>query len=197
MSKGINLLSGILDFRQEGGRNMPTNQVELDPVTHITADAIGKPGQRVFYIQAWQDNQVVSLIVEKVQVQTLAVGIEQFLAEIQTRFPDLSEAGREFDEMHMHIQPPVDPLFRVGELSLAYDSERDMACLIAEEAESAESPESGVARLWCTRSQLRALGTWGLEVSSRGRAICPQCGEPMDPAGHFCPKRNGHKHSEN
>jgi predicted amidophosphoribosyltransferase len=31
-------------------------------------------------------------------------------------------------------------------------------------------------------------------VVNRGRPICPQCGEPMDPAGHFCPKKNGNKH---
>ena len=96
----------------------------------------------------------------------------------------------------MRITPPVDPLFRVGEMGLGYDEEHDMVVLVAREmlAEGQDAEESGVVRFWCTRSQVRALGHWGLEVANRGRPICPQCGEPMDPAGHFCPKKNGHKH---
>jgi hypothetical protein len=31
---------------------MPRFEIDVDPCDHITADAIGKPGQRVFYIQA-------------------------------------------------------------------------------------------------------------------------------------------------
>jgi uncharacterized repeat protein (TIGR03847 family) len=173
---------------------MPGNDIEFDPVTHMTVDAIGKPGQRVFYIQAWQNERVAALIVEKVQVQTLAIGVEQFLAEIQQRYPDLVEAEREFDELRMRIQPPVDPIFRVGELSLAYDNDRDLVCLIAQEVPVPEEGEPSTARFWCTRSQIRAIGQWGLEVASRGRSICPYCGEPIEPEGHFCPKRNGHKH---
>jgi uncharacterized repeat protein (TIGR03847 family) len=136
------------------------------------------------------------LIVEKIQIQSLAVGLEQFLAEIQQKYPDLPESSAEFSEEKMHIQPPVDPLFRVGELGLGYDADRDLVVLVTRELLSEEeAPEEGrVVRFWCTRSQIRAMCHWGMEVASRGRAICPQCGEPMDPSGHFCPKRNGHKH---
>ncbi|MDR3575530.1 MAG: DUF3090 domain-containing protein [Anaerolineaceae bacterium] len=175
---------------------MPRVEVDLNPVTHIITDAIGKPGERTFYIQAWQDDHVVSVLVEKVQIQTLAIGIEQFLTELATRYPDLPQASEEFDEEKMHIHPPVDPLFRVGELGLAYDADQDLLILVAREVqgEGIDPEETGVARFWCTRSQLRVLGKWGMEISGRGRPICPQCGEPMEPEGHFCPKRNGHKH---
>lgn len=171
-------------------------QIELDPVSHITTDAIGRPGQRVFYIQARQGDQVVTLLVEKFQVQTMAVGVEHFLSELDNRYKGLPPASDEYDENQMRIDPPVDPLFRVGELGLAYDSERDLACLIAREilAEDQPEDEAGEVRFWCTRSQLKAMCAWGSVVVSRGRAICPQCGEPMDPEGHFCPKKNGHKH---
>jgi uncharacterized repeat protein (TIGR03847 family) len=96
----------------------------------------------------------------------------------------------------MRIQPPVDPLFRVGELGLAYDSDRDLLVLVAREViiDEQNPEETSVVRFWCTRSQLRAMTRWGLEVTGRGRPICPYCGEPMEPEGHFCPKRNGHKH---
>jgi uncharacterized repeat protein (TIGR03847 family) len=170
--------------------------IELRPVTHITTDAIGQPGKRVFYIQGWQDERTVTLIVEKVQIQSLAIGLEQFLVEVSEKYPDLPEASVDFDEEKMHIQPPVDPLFRVGEIGLGYDIDQDLVVLVAHEllAEESEAEEASVVRYWCTRSQLRAMCRWGIEVASQGRPLCPQCGQPMDPAGHFCPKRNGHKH---
>ena len=174
---------------------MPRSEIDLNPVVHITIDAIGKPGQRVFYIQGWQnDTQLITLIVEKAQVQTLALGIEQFIAEVQQKYPDLMEASSEYDEDKMAISPPVDPMFRVGELGLAYDADQDRLVLIAREilTEGMEPEEASLVRFWCSRSQMRGLASWCLEVTNRGRPICPQCGEPMDPEGHFCPKKNGH-----
>lgn len=176
---------------------MPRTETDLNPVTHITTDAIGKPGSRVFYIQGWQEaDRVVTLIVEKVQIQTLAVGVDQFLTELKEQYPDLPDASDDFDETKMHISPPVDPLFRIGELGLAYQEDSDQLVLVAREVtvEDQEPEDVSVVRFWCTRSQMRALARWGAEVTSRGRPICPQCGEPMDPEGHFCPKKNGHKH---
>jgi uncharacterized repeat protein (TIGR03847 family) len=177
------------------GESMP-DEIDFHPVTHITTDAIGSIGKRVFYIQGWEEHRTVTVIVEKIQIQSLAIGLEQFLSEIQKRFPNLSEASGDFVEEQMHINPPVDPLFRVDELGLGYDSEKDLLVLVLRETLLEEQkPEDGrVVRLWCTRSQLKACCRWGMEVASRGRPICPQCGEPMDPARHFCPKKNGHKH---
>ena len=68
---------------------MPRFELDLNPVSHITTDAIGQPGQRVFYLQGIQDDRTVTLLIEKVQIQSLAVGVEQFLAEIGQKFPDL------------------------------------------------------------------------------------------------------------
>ena len=172
-------------------------EIDLQPISHITADAIGQPGKRVFYIQGWQEERTVTLIVEKIQVQSLAVGVEQFLAELHEKFPELSEASADYDELQMHINPPVDPLFRVGELGLGYDSDSDLVVLVTREISPEEDQveeEGRVVRFWCSRSQIRAMCHWGMEVASRGRPSCPQCGEPMDPEGHFCPKKNGHKH---
>ena len=51
---------------------MPEFTYDLDPVTRITAHAVGQPGQRVFYLQARRDRQLVSLIAEKEQIRALA-----------------------------------------------------------------------------------------------------------------------------
>ena len=177
---------------------MPRFELDLNPVSHITADAIGRPGQRVFYLQGWReaDPQPVTVLIEKIQLQSLAVGAEQLLAEIAKQKPDLPEVDAEFDEDKMRIAPPVDPLFRAGEIGLGYDAENDLVVILTREivAEGEEQENAAVVRFWCTRAQLKHLARWGSEVVSRGRPICPQCGQPMEPEGHFCPKKNGHKH---
>lgn len=169
-------------------------EIDLRPVNHITTDAIGPPGKRVFYIQGIKDEQVVTLIIEKFQLQTLTVGVEQFLAEIQQRLPMLQEALPEFNEEKMRINPPVEPLFRVSEFGLSYDGEEDIVALIAREVPSQAEESGQVVRFWCSRTQLRAMVHWGMEITNRGRPLCEQCGQPMDPEGHFCSRKNGHKH---
>jgi uncharacterized repeat protein (TIGR03847 family) len=96
----------------------------------------------------------------------------------------------------MRIHPPVDPLFRAGELGLGYDSDHDLIVLLLREivVEGQDSEQAAVVRFWLDRSQARRLARWSLETINRGRPICPQCGQPMEPEGHFCPKKNGHKH---
>jgi uncharacterized repeat protein (TIGR03847 family) len=171
---------------------MPRIEIELNPVNRVTADAIGPPGKRVFYLQANTDVETVTMIAEKFQVQSLSVGVEQFLAEIAERFPDLSQASSAFDEAYMKISPPVDPVFRLADIGLGYNAEEDMVILVVHELlPEGSDEEPGIVRLWCTRSQLRALGHWGVEVANQGRPICPQCGQPEEPEGHFCVKKNG------
>jgi uncharacterized repeat protein (TIGR03847 family) len=175
---------------------MPRFEIDVDPCDHITADAIGAPGQRVFYLQAYQDQRTITILIEKAQLQSLAIGIEQFLSQINQQNPGLEEAAGEFHEEQMRIQPPVDPLFRAGEIGLGYDKERDRVVIFAKELLTEEDePESAAQiRFWATRSQMQKLARWGADVINRGRPICPQCGQPMEPEGHFCPRKNGHLH---
>lgn len=175
---------------------MPRFEIDVDPCEHITADAIGAPGQRVFYLQAFQAARTVTVIIEKVQLQSLSVGIEQFLANLSQQNPDLPEASADFSDEQMRINPPLEPVFRTGEIGLGYDKERDLVVIVTREilADGEEADEAATIRFWCTRSQARALARWGVEVVQRGRPICPQCGQPMEPEGHFCPKKNGYRH---
>jgi uncharacterized repeat protein (TIGR03847 family) len=175
---------------------MPSNEYELKPVLRITTDAIGDPGKRVFYLQGRSDDQLLTLLIEKQQIQSLAVGVEQFLQDLEERYPELSEAATEFEEVKMGLDNPIEPAFRVGQIGLGYDEDSDLLVLVAREFQNEGEDEdtADVARFWCTRSQLRSLCNWGLELANRGRPICGNCSQPIDPEGHFCPKRNGHKH---
>ncbi len=171
-------------------------EIELNPTYHLTADAIGQPGKRVFYIQGKNDETTITLLIEKLQLQSLVNGMMQFLTEIRKKFSNLAPASGNYVEDSMHIPLPLDPLFRVGEMGLAYDTDRDLICLILKEIVVPDMiPEDAdTVRFWCSRDQILQLANWGIEIISRGRPICPQCGEPMEPEGHFCPKKNGHKH---
>ena len=55
---------------------------DLDPVTRLTADAVGEPGQRTFYLQAASGADQVTLLVEKEQVRRLAESLESWLPEL-------------------------------------------------------------------------------------------------------------------
>ena len=176
---------------------MPQTEIELNPVDDITTDAIGQPGERIFYLQARKGDQIITLLVEKIQIQSLAVAVEQFLAEIKQDNPELPDASSQYMEDEMHLISPVEPLFRVGDFGLGYDSSADLVILALREAvmEGGDDGETRTARFWCTRSQLRRMVHWGIELTNRGRPICPLCGEVINPGGHFCPKNNGHKKS--
>ena len=171
-------------------------EVELKDVTQLTADAIGKPGARTFFLQGVKGDEVVTLLIEKIQLQGLTEGAEQFLEMVLKEYPELPKIKGDYDEENMRLRSPFKPLFRVGDIGVAFDSELDRVCLIAKELmlDQPEDVKPRVVRLWCTRSQWLALARRGQTVIHSGRPICPQCQQPMEPEGHFCPKKNGRKH---
>jgi uncharacterized repeat protein (TIGR03847 family) len=174
--------------------------MDLGPVDRITTDAVGEPGLRTFYIQARSGPELVTIVVEKQQVDLLAASILELMANL-----DL-ETGTGPAEEELDLEQPFEPKWRAGKLSIGYDEGRDLFVLEAEEfrpepedADEAENdPRSLVegepdsVRMWATREQMFALSRHGAAVSERGRPRCQFCGNPMDPEGHACPAMNGH-----
>src|SRR4029453_1972514 len=77
----------------EGRR--PGPRLDPDPVPRLTADAVGEPGQRTFYLQAASGADQVTLLVEKEQVRRLAESLETWLPELAADRPeDPGEAAR-------------------------------------------------------------------------------------------------------
>jgi uncharacterized repeat protein (TIGR03847 family) len=175
---------------------MPFQHLEIKPVEQITAGAIGEPGNRVFYLQARNRERTISLGTEKDQLQMLAVSVEQFLVELHQRFPNLPEADAQYDEAEMELVEPLEPVFRTGSMGLGYDEHADRLLLVVREQIEGEisSDDASEASFWCSRAQLRRLAHWCVELARRGRPMCGNCGNPIDPEGHFCVRRNGHKH---
>ena len=48
-------------------------------------------------------------------------------------------------------------------------------------------------RVRLTAAQAREFADRAQAVVSAGRPPCPFCGLPLDPAGHVCPRQNGHR----
>ena len=181
--------------------------MELGPVDRITADALGEPGMRTFYLQARSGDELITVVVEKEQVVLLSQSVLELLAEVPLETGPL-------DETELALEEPVDPLFHAGRLSIGYDPDGDRFLLEVTEFEPDDEDETEDAgpglvdddplaiglegepetiRLWASREQMLALSRHGAEVADRGRPTCRFCGNPIDPEGHVCPATNGHR----
>lgn len=160
--------------------------------SRITIDAVGSPGQRLFLLQASDGSRVVTLKIEKQQAEILAEGIDQFLEELSQEFPSMLLSPSETHEPDVSLHEPVEVLFTIGQMGLGYDEAEESLVLVARElVPEDEADEATVARFWISPDQMRALGQHVRQVAAQGRPICPICQNPIDPAGHFCPKSNG------
>jgi uncharacterized repeat protein (TIGR03847 family) len=178
--------------------------IELDPVDTLGAGAVGEPGQREFYLQARKERAQLTVLVEKEQIALLATEAVAFLDRIADEYP---EEGIRLPISVAELQEPTVPLFRARLIGLGFDPERELVLIELRErsadgdeedvddedppAPAVEDEEDGfVARLYATRSQVRAMAARGAAAVTAGRPPCPLCDQPMDPAGHRCPRWN-------
>jgi uncharacterized repeat protein (TIGR03847 family) len=170
--------------------------MDLGPVDRITAGTIGEPGSRTFYLQARGRGQLMTVVVEKEQVQLLAASILELLADLELE----TGVGPSGDELG--LEEPVDPMWRAGRLSIGYDHDRQLFVIeIEESVPEAEDDDASlldetgrpeVVQLAATREQMFALSRHGAAVVEQGRPTCQFCGNPIDAEGHACPAMNGH-----
>jgi uncharacterized repeat protein (TIGR03847 family) len=194
----------------------------FEPPERFVAGTVGEPGDRTFFLQARGGGRVVSVALEKVQVSLLAEKLEELLIEASKRFGvDLPEAPVLAVHDNDPLDTPVDEEFRVGTLGLAFDVDTATVVIEAIEAGEAEveielgeddeddaevddtedddddeddEPDDDLDRL---RVRLRPEATREFidrarRVVAAGRPPCPLCGQPLDPAGHLCPRHNGY-----
>jgi len=180
---------------------MPNQVFELNPVDYLVPGAEGEPGKRTFYLQARKGHRLITLVCEKEHVAALAVAAERLLLALAGGDAD-AVVEPDATAMSMALEYPLEPLFRVGQINLGYDQVKKRVVIIAYESLEAPEDESGTegseptpsaVHLWVTPAQMRAFGLRGHELVAAGRPICAMCGQPIDPEGHFCPRRNGHR----
>lgn len=145
---------------------MARTELELNPVQFITIGTIGPKGRRVFHLQAGHDNKLVSFTIEKEQAWALSEAINEFIIELDERL-DLSTEV-EMASLDMDLREPIEPYFRVSQMSLAFEEDSDYIILIAEEF-AEEGEEADIVRMWCTREQMYALSIQAMDMVESGR----------------------------
>ncbi len=167
-----------------------SSSFDLSPVDRITVGTVGPTGKRTFYLQARQGSQLVTLKMEKQQVGALAGLLGELLA-------DLPSVGTLPDKLD--LEEPVLAEWAIGAIRVEYDSGADQIVLVAEEIDLVDEEgvplagAGGLARFAATREQVAAVAIHGVGLVEAGRPPCPLCGYPLDPAGHSCPRTNGHR----
>jgi uncharacterized repeat protein (TIGR03847 family) len=188
----------------------------FEPPERFVAGTVGEPGDRTFFLQARGGGRVVSVALEKVQVSLLAEKLEELLTEASRRFGvDLPDPPAVAAHDNEPLDTPVDEEFRVGTLGLAFDVDTSTVVIEAIEAGEGETevdlggdddetgepddddddePDDDLDRLRVrlTPDATRAFIDRARRVVAAGRPPCPLCGQPLDPAGHLCPRHNGY-----
>lgn len=169
----------------------------------FVAGTVGEPGDRSFYLQAVHEARVVSVLLEKQQVQVLADRMGLLLEEVQRRF-GAPVPPREIEVTDIRpLQTPIDAEFRVGTMGLGWDSDAGavvVELLAVTETEVDESvvlddAEEGpdAVRVFLTPVQAREFAQRSEKVVAAGRPPCPLCSEPLSPEGHMCVRTNGYR----
>ena len=181
-----------------------SNIIELNPVDFVTVGTIGPKGKRTFHLQAGQDNRIVSFTIEKEQAQALSSAIAELLDDIDHRENTKTEA--DFSDLDMELREPIEPLFRIAQMGLAYEARDNKVILIAqelvpqseEELQEMDDIEDAldddddedddfsifeggpgdpqVVRMWCSREQMRALSLHAMDTVKSGRPDAKQNG---------------------
>ena len=163
--------------------------IELSQPDFVTIDTVGPPGQRTFYLQAAQDDVLITLIIEKEQAAAMSLAISGMLEK-------LGEAEEDVESPDLGLIQPVDPLFHVGRLGLAYDETRDMLVITAEDLAPQKQVPRAKVQIWIDRAQMATLAHQAAVAVRSGRPVCPLCGETIDLGEkHICVRGNGRKHA--
>jgi uncharacterized repeat protein (TIGR03847 family) len=180
--------------------------VELTDPHHVTAGYTGVPGSRTFFVQAADETEQVTVLVEKGQV----AGLSELLTQLLARVEDVP--ATDWDRAAMDLRPPIEPRWRVGTIQVGLDPERGRFVLefaelvVVDDSDDLDPDDLDVddllddavgdareLRIWADQDQARRLAAHCAEVIGEGRPRCELCGRPTELDGsHVCPSTNGH-----
>ena len=183
---------------------MTRHRFLFDTPDRFVAGTVGEPGNRTFFLQARDGGRIVSVALEKVQVAALAQRLDELLDTLESRGIEGAEADDALLGDTGPLDEPINDAFRVGTLSLGWDTADDLVLVEAreigdeDEEEGDEEPDEededgpDLLRIRMTARAAREFVARAVRVLAAGRPPCPLCGQPLDPQGHLCPRRNGH-----
>jgi uncharacterized repeat protein (TIGR03847 family) len=179
----------------------------FDPPERFVAGTVGPPGQRTFFLQARAGSRIVSVALEKQQVQALAERVDELLDEVmsselnEAMIPAVAPLGLDDAEP---LEQPIEEEFRAGTMTLSWDPGDERIVIevfpfseaavvtpdqLDEDFEEPEPEEVFLVRL--APGHARAFVKRAEQVLDAGRPSCPFCGNPIDPDGHLCVRANG------
>lgn len=168
--------------------------IDLSDPDVFTTGTIGSPGQRVFFLQVRDGDLVVTVGCEKQQVAALADYFDGLLEDLE---PTPYAVG----SSDLELVEPVEPLWTVGPIGVAYDEPEDRIIVVLEELLPADedserdptdrsSLEGGSVKVRLKRAQVSGFVRHSRALVAAGRPPCRFCGLPVDAAGHPCPRMN-------
>lgn len=155
-------------------------ELDLGAPDQFSVGTNGPVGQRLFLLHFAQGTTEVTLKVEKRQVAELATVLAQMVRR-------LGRPGHLPEDLDFDVT--AEPDWVVGTISVSYDTALERVVVIVEEA----GDGGAVVRVAITREQAAAAAIRATSLVEAGRPPCPLCGYPLDPAGHECPRTNGHR----
>ena len=189
-----------------------------DSPDRFVAGTVGQPGERTFFLQAREGNRITSVVVEKQQVSVLAEHLDKVLDEVLRRSGPAADVPPPRDKPS-DVDPldaPITEEFRVGTMTIAWDAEINKivielfsnvdedeeeavedavlsaaAAAALEGADEVDADEVFVVKI--SAAYARDFVARAQALVSAGRPPCPFCLQPLDPAGHVCPRANGYR----
>ena len=177
--------------------------IEFNEPQRFTVGTVGVPGERTFFIQAEDGPRLISVSLEKSQVQALADRLVFMLREIKQVIPNFSI--KELPKDEKSLSTPIEEEFRVGLIGIAFDQSTeliqiDLQAVSEEDQEDVQfvdvddlSSDRDILRISITPSEASRFSKRANVVVSAGRLPCPFCGGPIDSRGHLCPRANGYR----
>ena len=190
----------------------------FNPPDRFVAGTVGEPGNRTFFLQGREGARIVSVSLEKVQVAAMADRLGRLLLELDERGIVDLEPTQPLEDVGP-LDEPLSEAFRAGTLTLGWDGDLGRVVIEAQAMTEADEPEveaddevdddesvaaaieqllsaddvdgPDILRVHLSATQARAFVERANRVVRSGRLPCPLCGNPLDPQGHICPRRNG------
>ena len=117
---------------------MPRHIFDFGVPDRFVTGTVGEPGHRTFFLQARKGSALVSVVLEKVQVQVLAERLALLLAEVARRGAQVPEALAPSDDDTAPLGEPLVEAFRVGTLTIGWDPQREQVVIEARAQEEAD-----------------------------------------------------------
>ena len=156
---------------------------EFTSADRFSVGTVGEVGARVFLIQAIQGPRTLTVKVEKQQIAVLATYLTRAIE-------GLGRPGHLPDDLDLMLSPDDGIDFVAGQISVAIDVDEGSVQVVIE---GIGEDEGDSATITVTKEQAAAFAIRSTLLVEAGRPPCPLCGFPLDPAGHDCPRTNGHR----